>query len=312
MRDAPLRIEGRDRLRPSLLAARGVNGGHGHGGIDRRQHAAHHFAALIHLRHERVRLQAVVERDRPRGPDVRPGRLHGRVLQHEEPALAGHAGRHDPAGGGAPMSSRRRINRDDDARHRGRRVDPAPLHHVAREERVGPLLDEGALEFLSAEPRAGVARDDPIEKGRREVQRVGAGRDRRDGARRVRRETLQQRDRPRRSRHQFARVRAESEAELQHVPRRIRVAPFRELVRPGSAELRAAQTVRIVGGEALRDRAVAPLEPLARRLPLRTVVAAMHREKARDALHHHLARICGRFAHERDAPDRRSCEGRDT
>ena len=56
---------------------------------------------------------------------------------------------------------------------RRRRRDAAALDRGARPQRVGALLDDLAVEFLAAEPRAGIARDHRVEKRRRQMQRVG-------------------------------------------------------------------------------------------------------------------------------------------
>ena len=98
MAHAALRVEHRDRLGPQVLAARRPHRRHRHGGSTCAQDGAGHLAALVDLDHEAVGRQAVVERQRRRGPGLGRGPGQGRVGQHVGVARAVEAGRDDPAG----------------------------------------------------------------------------------------------------------------------------------------------------------------------------------------------------------------------
>ena len=58
----------------------------------------------------------------------------------------------------------------------GARVDARGVERGAAPERVGAVLDQLAVEFLPAEPRALIAADDGAKEGRREIGGVGLGR----------------------------------------------------------------------------------------------------------------------------------------
>ena len=87
------------------------------------------------------------------------------------------------------------------------------------------------------------------------------------------------------------------------------MTPFAELIEPGAFELRAAQAFGILCGEALRCRAIGPLQTPPRGLPLGPL-ASMDGEQPRDALHHDIAYIGHGFADEGDAPHGFYCETR--
>ena len=178
--------------------------------------------------------------------------------------------------------------------------DATILQQRARPQRVGPVLDHLRLEFLPADARARIAAHHGLQKRRRQIMRIGPRPRPRHHAGRVVDQLLQQRVRPRRGGDQLPRLGAEPQAELQHVERVLRIAPFRHLVRPRAAELRPAQAFRIVGGKCLRDLAVAPFQPFSRRLPHRPLVPAMHRQQSGDALDHHLAHVVLGLADQRD------------
>jgi hypothetical protein len=109
----------------------------------------------------------------------------------------------------------------------------------------------------------------------------------------------QQRDRTRRGGDELARL-AQAQAELQHVPGLLGMAPFRELVAPGGGELRAAQGIRVLGREQLGNRPVRPDEPAQGRRPGRALTPGMNREQAGGPLHHHVARRPVGFTDEHD------------
>lgn len=129
---------------------------------------------------------------------------------------------------------------------------------------------------------------------------VGAGRRPRHPCMRIAEQPLDQRQRPRRRGDQLPRPGAEPQPELQHVEAGFGVAPFRQLVAPRRLELRTAQTIRIVGGEHLADRAVRPFQPLAGGDPFRALAARRDPQQAGFAFHHHLAGVVPAFADQRD------------
>jgi len=127
---------------------------------------------------------------------------------------------------------------------------------------------------------------------------------------RIGKQALDQCARPRRRGDDLARLRAEAQRELQHIERGVGAPPFRQLVRPRGAELRAAQTFRIIRRKRLGDRAIAPFDAPPARYPDRAFAARMRGEHAGHAFDHHLAHIVLGFADQRDAPDRLRREGR--
>ncbi len=187
------------------------------------------------------------------------------------------------------------------------------LDHGARPQRVGALLDDLAVDLLSAQPRAGVAADHRVEKGGREKRGVGAGRGARHRGARVGGEPLDQRDRPRRGGDELARARPQPQAELQHVEGGVRVRPLGELVAPGGVELRPAQLLGVFRREGERHRAVRPFEALPRRRPLRPLAARPRRSRPGRPLDHHLAHVAPGLADQREiarAARRHRAEGR--
>ena len=204
----------------------------------------------------------------------------------------------------------RRIDRDHDALQRRRFADAATLQQRARPQRVGPVLDDLALELLPPEPRAGIAPHHGLQKGRRQIVGVVARRRPRHHAGRILDQPFQQRCRARRGGDQLPRLRAEPQAELQHVEGVLRIAPLRHLVGPRAGKLRPAQALRVLGGKRLRDLAVAPFQPFSRRQPGRPLVPAMHRQQSGDALDHHLAHVMLGLADQRDTRGFFGCERR--
>jgi hypothetical protein len=78
-------------------------------------------------------------------------------------------------------------------------------------------------------------------------------------------------------------------------------APLGDLVGPGGAELRAAQTFRVLRRKGFRHRAIRPLQTPARRNPDRPLVPVIRGKEAGDAFDHHFAYVVLGFADERDA-----------
>ena len=141
---------------------------------------------------------------------------------------------------------------------------------------------------------------DFVEERRRQERRVGLRRCARHGSARVGEQPLDQRNRPRRGGDELARPAADPQAELQHVERRLRMAPFGEFVAPRGIELRAAQRFRILGRERLRHRAVRPFEAPARRDPVGPLRARGNPQDSGDAFDHHLAGVVLALADQRD------------
>jgi hypothetical protein len=112
---------------------------------------------------------------------------------------------------------------------------------------------------------------------------------------------LEQRDRPWRRGDHLTRKSSEPQAELQHVPGVLGMAPLGELVGPGGVELRPAQRVRVLGGKGHRDGAARPFEPPTRRRPGRPLIRRVQRQEPGRPLDHDLAHIGERLADERDA-----------
>ena len=137
------------------------------------------------------------------------------------------------------------------------------------------------------------------------MRRIGLRRRARHRGARVGDQPPDQRGRPRRRGDELARARAQPQAELQHVERVLRIAPFGELVAPGGIELRPAQALRVLGGKRLRDRAILPFEPPPRGRPHRPLPPRAEPHQAGLALDHHLAHVMLALADQRDAPMRR-------
>ena len=76
----------------------------------------------------------------------------------------------------------------------------------------------------------------------------------------------------------LASLREETQAELQHVPSVLRLAPFRQLVHPGGIELRPAQGLWLMRAVGRRGRPVGPDQPPTRRLPFGYAVGGGSRQ----------------------------------
>ncbi len=139
---------------------------------------------------------------------------------------------------------------DHDARERRRLLDAAGLDRRPRPQGVDPLLDDLAENLLTPEPRAGIAREDGVEKTRREVARIVGGGPRVTMVLRSAISRLIRAIGRGVGGDHLARPRAEAERELQHVEGRVGMAPLGELVAPGGGELRAAQAFRITAEKA--------------------------------------------------------------
>jgi hypothetical protein len=81
------------------------------------------------------------------------------------------------------------------------------------------------------------------------------------------------------------------------------IAPLGQFIAPRGVELRAAQTVGILGGKSFRHRAVRPFEAAARRDPDRTLAARRGEQQPGRSLDHHLAHVVLAFADQRDVAE---------
>ena len=271
MADPALLVERRHRLGAQPLAARRPHLRHRHVGIDLADHALDHVAALVDLGDQRVGLERAKERDRPRRPVARRAPRRRIVGEHVDAAvrrprpaatMPQASGVRPPAPAGRPPPR----SASAPARRGPRRLDHRPRPQRAlggprRSRRRAPAGRAACRRSAPSPPRG----------TRRQVAPVGAV-----AARASRRSPgsaisrLQQRRSAAAWSSTTARGRAPSRsAELQHVPG---VASawrhLRELVAPGGVELRPAQALGVLGGEDLRDRAVRPDQPPARRLPV--------------------------------------------
>ena len=163
------------------------------------------------------------------------------------------------------------------------------------------ILDDLAVDFLTTERSATVAFNDAGEEGWREIGRVVGGLGASGDGGFVGDQFLEKRQRTRCRGDDRARMAAETECELEHVPRILGASPFGELIAPGGVELRPAQVVGIVGGEHLGDGSVRPLDLVARDVVVRTLARGVDREQAGNALDHDAADLCDGEADEGDA-----------
>ncbi|CRL10839.1 hypothetical protein NIT7321_01687 [Phaeobacter italicus] len=99
-----------------------------------------------------------------------------------------------------------------------------------------------------------------------------------------------------------ARVRAQSQRKLQHVPTVLPAFPFRQFIRPGGVKLRAAQGLRVVGRKGLGGGTIGPDQPPLRRFPLGAAIWWGTGENATVALHHDIAHLIVGFPKQGDTP----------
>ena len=126
----------------------------------------------------------------------------------------------------------------------------------------------------------------------------------RQGGGRISHQPLEQRDRTRRGGNGLPRILSEPQTELQHIKGFIGASPFRQFIKPGSPELRTPQAIGLLSGKGLRNRAIRPFNAAPTGLPLRSLIAPMHRQKTRDTLDHHIPYIGLGFPDQRDAAHR--------
>ena len=156
------------------------------------------------------------------------------------------------------------------------------------------------VELLPAEPAALIFRSDLFQESFRQMHSVGRrGRVGQRGGR-LGDDGTQQGAVARGGGDDLARLPAQPQPELQHVPGVLALLPFGELVAPGAVELGAPQALRLARREDLRDRAVRPDQPLARRLPLGLAVGRRAGHQPAVAEDHDLARLVERLAQKSD------------
>ena len=195
----------------------------------------------------------------------------------------------------------RRMGRGTVGRHAdGGGVNSRLLDHRPRPQAALGIGDQLALQLLPPGPRLAIGRHHHVDEAHRQVDIVlgpPAGHRRP----RVGLDPRQQRQRPRRRRHQRPRPGPGAQPQLQIVPRRLGLPPFRQFVAPGEAMLRPAQSVGIVARIELRHRSARPAQPLQARLPLdRDAPLARHRQYAARPLDHHRARLVDAGRDQRD------------
>ncbi len=230
---------------------------------------------------------------------MRLGRGKARIGQYPGDTRAIEPCGDDPACVRLLVRACRRIDSHNDAlqiRHI-RTVDL--LQQWARPQGVGVVLDQFTIKFLSAETRSAIEFADMIDKARGEVRRILFGSHAPDRNCRIGDHGFQERQGTRRRRNNLTRLGAEPQSELQHVPALLQIAPFRQFVTPGGAELRAAQAVRILRGEHRGSRAIGPEKPAAACFEARTFGAG-HRHDPRRSVDHDFAHVGKRFADKCD------------
>ena len=286
MRHASLFIECRHRFGPKPLSACCVDRAERHAGIDLTQHLFDHGAALVHLSHHAIGLSRVIERHNLLGPSRRARATHGPILQHVSATVLPQPGTDDAASICALAVTCRRINRHhhpDPFRHLAA---PGLLDQLPLEQGVRIVLDQFAVQFLTAEPRAAITRHDVVQEPFRQMGAVVGRARMRDGRSCISKQSLDQRCRPRRRGDHHPRRLAEAQRKSQHVICGIRIFPFRHLVAPGCVELRPAEALWFICREHLRDRAVRPCEQPLRRLIDGPLVVHVNAEQTGLALDH--------------------------
>ncbi|MDB5524872.1 MAG: hypothetical protein JWM58_2635 [Rhizobium sp.] len=197
------------------------------------------------------------------------------------------------------FSAAGRVDRHDDAAQRTRIAQPQAFEHRPVPQCVLAVLDQLAVEFLAAQPRAAIALVDRLQKAGGEVLRIGAGRDPRHHRAGIVDQRPDQRHRPWRRRHHLARMAAEPQTELQHIPGFLAMLPFGKFVAPGIIELRTAQAVWILRRKDLRHRSVRPDQPPPGDLEVRPPEAGDPPD-AGNAVDHHFAGVGQRLGDQRE------------
>jgi hypothetical protein len=142
---------------------------------------------------------------------------------------------------------RRRIDADDDAHDLGHARHPPLLDQRPAPQGARCLLDQFAVQFLPADPRAAIDsfhRRDEIGRQMRAVARRPPPRHN-DSI--LRQQPPHQRHRARGRRRHRPRLAAKAQAHHQIVPHGHAARPFADLVGPGEMMLRSAQTLRLGG-----------------------------------------------------------------
>ena len=140
----------------------------------------------------------------------------------------------------------RRVHRDNDPLQRRHSRDARAIEHSALPEGAGVILQYLRFEFLPPQAGAVIAAHDGAQEARRQIGRVGAGAGTADPGHVVGHQALQGRERTRRGGDNLAGPVPQPQAELQHVPCLLHMAPFGELIRPGGVDLMAAQGIGVL------------------------------------------------------------------
>ena len=153
-----LLVERRHRLGAQPLAARGPHRHHRHRAVGLADHRAHHVAALVHFDDQRIGLESFATARSPWRPSRRatsPRHVSSRSRRscrppHVRAATSPQASARLPAEAGGSTATTMRLSGG-----------AASTRQVSiertRPQRVGPVLDDLAVELLAAEPRAGIA-----------------------------------------------------------------------------------------------------------------------------------------------------------
>ena len=251
------------------------------------QHGPHHFATLVLLGHNLARTELPRRLRHKGGPALRRLAAPRPVGQHIG-AFVPAPDDHDPAG--VTARAGRRIDRHHDLLQRRRPMAARARQILGPEQR--PLgLDHQPLQLLSLKPRPGVERAQMRQKSRRQMTgiRLRPGPVHHNAC--LPEQPSQRRDRPRRGGHHEARIIAQSQPQPQIAEHQLRPPPGAEFIGPAMVELRASQTVGVLGREGVGLAAVRPDQTPPPRFPARAFRPLRQGFQPRRPLDHHLAHI---------------------
>ena len=199
------------------------------------------------------------------------------------------------------MPGHRRVHRHHDARKLRQHVNSCRLKCGLRPQRPLGALQKFSVQFLTPQPRTGVAAAHLGQERRRQISPVGLGRRMGDHGRRIGQYRFQHADIARRGGHHLARSTSQPQTELQHVPGRLRLLPLGQLINPGRVKLRAPQRLGLVRRKRLRCGPVRPFQQLAPGFPVGPAVRRRARQYAAFAKNHHFAHLLDGLANQSDA-----------
>ena len=152
MPDPALRVERRDRFSPQIFAARRTDRFDGNRAVNLGDDGGHHIAALIDLGDQSVGIEQMIERHSAASPVGRSQPRDAVIGQHEGQALLAQSNCDDAAGISILRRRCRRINCNDDTLEIRDLRRPHSVDRIALEERIGAIIDQFAVEFLSTKP----------------------------------------------------------------------------------------------------------------------------------------------------------------